>query len=399
VLMKNQLNPASGRRKKSARREDREPAGRPTKIDGPSRPDLSVGFILLPDFTLLAFCGFIDALRIAADQEDRSRQVHCHWTILGAQRTPVRSSCGVEITPWQTFNRNAPFDYLVVVGGLLRGHTRMDSRILGFLKDADARGISLVGLCTGSFALARAGLMKGYRSCVHWYHLDEFNQSFPSHRAETDVTYRVDGRRITSAGGQSALEVALYLVERHCGRNIASKARTLLLVNSASGSRQPQPHPETKWFGAIKRTLVQRAILLMDEQPAWRSGFMQEIANRLGVSEKTLVRGFRSTFGLSPSSFFRVLRLARARSDLLNTTKSIGNIALDHGFSDASHFTRLFREYYDTTPAILRHNILLDAAAVTVASPKKNPRRRASPIDEILYSDAFSLAALDWPTQ
>ena len=73
----------------------------------PSVPivNLSVGFLLLPDFTLSAFSGFVDALRIAADQEDRSRQIHCQWTILGPRRIPVRSSCGVEITPWETFER------------------------------------------------------------------------------------------------------------------------------------------------------------------------------------------------------------------------------------------------------------------------------------------------------
>jgi transcriptional regulator GlxA family with amidase domain len=359
--------------------------------------DLSVGFVLLPDFTLLAFSGFVDALRIAADQEDRSRQVHCQWTILGPRRIPVRSSSGVEITPWETFDEDKRFDYVIVIGGLLRGHERMDRRILSFLRDADARGVSLVGVCTGSFALARAGLMKGYRACVHWYHLEEFTREFPKHRAEADVAYRVDGRRITCAGGQSALDVALHLVERHCGRKIASKVRTALVVTAAHGPRQPPPHPETKWFAEINKTLVQRAILLIDEQPAWRPGLMPEIASRLGVSVRTLVRGFESTFNLPPAAFFRVLRVARGRWDLLNTSKPIGSIALDHGFSDASHFTRLFREYYGATPASFRQTAGSSASTKPVAKAWKAAGRVGSPIEQILYGDAFSLAAVDWP--
>ena len=359
--------------------------------------DLSVGFVLLPDFTLSAFSGFVDVLRIAADEQDRSRQVHCRWTILGSRRIPVRSSCGVEVTPWETFDGNKRFDYVVVIGGLLRGHEHMDRRILSFLKDADAAGVSLIGVCTGSFALARAGLMKGYRSCVHWYHLQDYLREFPNHRAEADVTYRVDGRRITCPGGQCSLEVALHLVEQRCGRKIARKVRTALVIATAHGPRQAPPHPETKWFAEIEKTLIQRAILLIDEQHAWRPGLMTEIAGQLGVSAKTLVRGFESTFKLPPSAFFRVLRVARGRWDLLNTSKSIGCIALDHGFSDASHFTRLFREYYGATPAMFRQTEGSTAPAKSGAKSRKAVGRMGSPIEQILYGDAFSLAAVDWP--
>ena len=358
---------------------------------------LSVGFVLLPDFTLLAFSGFVDALRLAADQDDRSRQVHCQWTLLGPRLMPVRSSCGVEITPWETFDGDKHFDYVVVIGGLLRGHERMDRRILSFLRDADARGASLVGVCTGSFALARAGLMKGYRSCVHWYHLQEFAREFPNHRVEADVAYRVDGRRITCAGGQSSLDVAVHLVEKHCGRNIALKVRTGLVVTAANDPRQAPPHPETKWFAEINKTLIQRAILLIDEQPTWRTGLMTEIAGRLGVSVRTLVRGFERTFNLPPATFFRVLRVARGRWDLLNTSKSIGCIALDHGFSDASHFTRLFREYYGATPAMFRQTAHSSAPARATAKSRKAAGKLGSPLEQILYGDAFSLAAVDWP--
>src|ERR1700722_12333050 len=96
---------------------------------GSIRANLSVAFLLLPDFTLSTFAGLVDALRIAADEADGSRQLHCRWTILGPDRAPVRASCGVEIAPWESFGDPGDFDYTMVVGGLVRGSERIDRRV------------------------------------------------------------------------------------------------------------------------------------------------------------------------------------------------------------------------------------------------------------------------------
>jgi transcriptional regulator GlxA family with amidase domain len=375
----------------------KHPVSIPT-ASGAARGHLSVAFLLLPDFTLSTFSAFVDALRIAADESDGSRQLHCRWTIIGPERVPVSSSCGVEITPWETFGDPGRFDYTIVVGGLLRGQKRTDRRIVNYLRQVDSGGGALVGACTGSFALARAGLMKGYRCCVHWCHLQEFVAEFPDHRVEGDVVFLVDGNRITCAGGQSAIDVAVHLVERHCGRSIALKVTTAMIVAAARSPKDPQPHPEAKWFREIKDTLVQRAILLMQQQPAGGSDVVHEIAAQLGVSVRTLVRGFEKHLTLSPTEFFRAQRMAQGRWELLNTHKPISSIALDNGFSDASHFIRLYRKYYGVTPATAREI----PQSESMASNRKSPRRSAratTPLEKILFSDVLSLSAIDWPTE
>lgn len=362
------------------------------------RGRLSVAFVLLPDFTLSTFSAFVDALRIAADESDGSRQLHCRWTIIGPERGPVSSSCGVEITPWETFHDPGRFDYTIVVGGLLRGQKRIDRRIVSYLRQVDAGGGSLVGVCTGSFALARAGLMRGHRCCVHWCHLQEFMAEFPDHRVEGDVVYLVDGKRITCAGGQSAIDVAVHLVERHCGRSIALKVTTAMIVAAARSTKDPQPHPEAKWFREIKNPLVQRAILLMQQQPAGGSVIVHEIASQLGVSVRTLVRSFEKHLTLSPAEFFRALRMAHGRWELLNTHKPISGIALDNGFSDASHFIRLYHKYYGVTPAAARE--MSDEGSTTNdRRPHRKSARADTPLEQILFSDVLFLSAIDWPAE
>src|ERR1700741_465117 len=82
---------------------------------------LRVGFLLAPRFTLTAFAGFVDALRLAADEGDRSRRIRCDWDILGRPDEAIVSSCGAAVQPWAEMNEPSRYDYIVVVGGLLHG--------------------------------------------------------------------------------------------------------------------------------------------------------------------------------------------------------------------------------------------------------------------------------------
>src|SRR5215470_5974693 len=88
-------------------------------------PKLRIGFLLTPRFTLTAFAGFVDALRLAADEGDRSRQVLARWAVLDAADGPVASSCGAIVAPNAPLDSPEDYDYVVVVGGLLHGGQRV----------------------------------------------------------------------------------------------------------------------------------------------------------------------------------------------------------------------------------------------------------------------------------
>ena len=75
-----------------------------------SRERIRFGIVLLPNFTLTAFSGFVDMLRLSADDSDFSKPVRCAWSVVGKALAPVRASCGIQITPWETFDEAEPFD-------------------------------------------------------------------------------------------------------------------------------------------------------------------------------------------------------------------------------------------------------------------------------------------------
>jgi putative intracellular protease/amidase len=185
----------------------------------PPQKPLSVGFILAPEFTLSAFSNFVDVLRLAADEGDFSRQIRCKWKILSHDSRPILSSSGLEVIPTAGLEDPQHFDYIVVVGGLLHAGKKISPQISAYLKQADEAGVTLIGVCTGSFILARAGLMHGYHSCVSWFHYHHFEQEFPKHPVSSDELFNIDGKRMTCAGGAGVMHLAAHLIEKHCGKS------------------------------------------------------------------------------------------------------------------------------------------------------------------------------------
>lgn len=316
-----------------------------------ARP-LSVAITLVPRFTLLAFSGFVDALRIASDIGDRSLRKRCSWTLVGADLQPVASSCGAAMAHWERFGDPERFDYVVVVGGLLDEEPAYDPRLLQYLRRAAEAGKTVVGLCTGVFAMAEAGLMNGYRACVHGYHVPEFRERYPGLDVVSDQIFVVDRDRITCAGGVGSIDVAGHILERNCGPDRARKIVPHLLVDELRPAAHPQLLLLDEFFN-VYDPRVRSAVFLMQQHIA-NPLSVAALARRVGVPPRQLERGFQRAFTVSPSSFFRTMRLRRARWLVLHSELSITQIAVDCGFADTAHLTRSFKRAYGAVPSELR---------------------------------------------
>ena len=315
-------------------------------------PDMRVGFILSPRFTLVPFAGFVDCLRHAADEADFSRQVHCRWTIIAPAMKPVRASCGVEVSPHEVMSDEADFDYLVVVGGQLPWSLEHPERTLRYLCDAYDRNTAIVGLCTASFVLARAGLLDDRRCAVHFEHVEQLKQMFPRVVPETDRIFVNDNEVITCPGGTSAIDLALTLIETCCGKARAAKALSSLLVDRHRVAHH-MPHRPYGHLSACGNRHVERAVTLMERHLS-RPLKLEELAGRLNISTRELRRVFVQHSGETPSALGRKIRLAHGHWLLVNTTRTVTQIALECGFADTSHFSRWFSSAYGETPARFR---------------------------------------------
>lgn len=316
---------------------------------------LNVGFILARRFTLCALGNFVDVLRLAADEGDRSRPILCSWRVLSPTMEPIASSSGIVVQPEERLGDPARFDYLVVVGGLVDEIENLHPDTVRFLERAATAGVPLVGVCTGTFILHRAGLMRGYRACVSWFHHEDFLERFDGLEPVSDQIFVVDRDRLTCSGGVSAAHLAAYIVERHLGRARAAKSLHIMIIDQAMAAEEPQPGMPLAL--ATDDALVRKALLVM-QQSIDAPLSIGRVVERLGTSRRKLERHFREALGMTPLEADRLIRIEQAKRLLHTTRRSATQIAADTGFCDLPHLIRAFRAAEGTTPEAFRRTRL-----------------------------------------
>ncbi|MBX9454620.1 MAG: GlxA family transcriptional regulator [Rhizobium sp.] len=318
----------------------------------PNQPLIRVGFILARHFTLSAFSLFVDTLRLGSDVDDRSGRVLCDWEVISATPQMIKASCGIQLAPTGRFGAAERFDYIAVVGGLLDVEEPLDRETIDFIKDAAARKVTIIGVCTGSFILAAAGLLRNRLACVSWLHHEEFRSRFPRNQLTSERLFAEDGRVITCAGGSAVADLAALLVKRHVGDEAEKNALEILQVErwregGEGQSRSPLALPSHN-DPRIK------ASLLFMEQNLDAKLRVEQIADHVGVSRRQLERLFQEKTGISPGTALDRIRMTKAMFLVERTSRPLIEIALDVGFENSSHFGRKFRKSFGTTPIRFR---------------------------------------------
>ncbi|WP_136685402.1 GlxA family transcriptional regulator [Falsirhodobacter xinxiangensis] len=320
-----------------------------------TRKRLRVGFLLADRFTLSAFANFVDVLRLAADDADKSRPILCDWAVLSDDMAPIRSSCGVKVQPDTRLRHAGDYDYLVVVGGLIDDQVALSAEMLAYLRASALRGMSLVGLCTGVFILQQADLLRGYRCCVSWFHHQDFVDRFENEMPVGDQLFVVDRNRLTCSGSHGAAHLSAYLIQKHIGRPAAIKSLNIMMIDDALSGERPQPGAQIT--ATITDAVVKRAILRM-QQNIEAPKSIDELANELGIGRRTLERRFDAALKQSPLRIYTGLRIDRAMQRLRSTTDSTTDIALACGFCDAGHLARTMKTERGVTPTAYRQAYL-----------------------------------------
>ncbi|WP_166417303.1 GlxA family transcriptional regulator [Cochlodiniinecator piscidefendens] len=314
----------------------------------PESPEVSFGIAITHTFPILALSGFVDTLRHAADDDNQNRQIYCRWEICGSDANPVMSSAGINIHPDVTFGEMAAPDYFVMIGGLMPHIDRVPTATLRYMRKYHADGGTVVGLCTGSFILAQAGLLTGRRAVVHHRHRRDFVSRYKNIQVSSRDIFVEDDRVITCPGGTASIDLAMTLLSRKLGRQRALKGLVEMSVDRFRASTEMALTPLTKFENCNDKRVVM-AIEIMRENLSLPMS-LREISEGIGISTSQLTRLFVHHTKLTPAKFRRSLQLEHARWMLLNSSKSMTQIAMDTGFTDHPHFTKVFLKAYHMSP-------------------------------------------------
>lgn len=305
-------------------------------------PPHRVGFLLLDNFTLLALSSALGPLRLA-NQFSKSQLYE--WTLIHEGSPYVTASDGTKVVPNVVIDEAGTFDLVIVVAGIevARSYTDKDTR---WLKQLAMKQVTLGAICTGSYVLAKAGLLNGYSCSAHWECLASLREEFPRIGCNNQI-FTHDRDRLTCTGGDVPMHMMLQLISMQHGAILANEISDMLVCDRMREGHESQVKKEHQLY-ANKPKLLE-AVQLMEaniEEPI----DLQEVAFYSGLSRRHLERLFLNHLGCTPSRFYLKLRLERARQFLKQTSRSIVEIASMCGFISATHFSRCYHKHMGKPP-------------------------------------------------
>ena len=307
-----------------------------------ARPERFV-FLLLENFTLMAFAGAVEPLRIANRMAGRTLY---EWTAVSDGGGPVTASCGLVVQADGGLEALARDAVIVVVGGL-QVKQAISRPVLTWLRREARRGMAIGAVCTGAQVLAQAGLLDGRRCTVHWENRDGFEEDFPEIELSPSV-YVIDRDRYTAAGGAASTDLMLKLIARSHGAELANLVADQLIHTAIRSDRDEQRLSIPARIGVRHPKLA--AVIARMESAIEDPVSPVLLAQDAGMSTRQLERLFRRYLNRSPKRYYMELRLGKARNLLMQTDMSVINVALACGFTSPSHFSKCYRALYKTTP-------------------------------------------------
>ena len=312
------------------------------RIDDNAGP-LKIGFLLLNQFSMIAFASAVEPLRAANRQANKAL---FEWVVVSAEGQGSTASNGMLIQTNTCIEALKECCIVFVCAGVqVRENT--NKAILNLIRRLDRNGAVIGAICTGTYVMAAAGLLDDRRCTIHWEHIDGLSEEFPNLDITNDL-FEIDGNRVTCSGGTASLDMILNLITQTHGAALAAEISDQLIHDRIREPSDRQRMELRSRLGISHPKLLAVVKIMEDnlEEPLVQT----DIAMRTHLSTRQLERLFRKYLDTTPTRYYLNLRLARARHLLRQTSMSILSLALACGFVSASHFSKCYRERYGRTP-------------------------------------------------
>jgi transcriptional regulator GlxA family with amidase domain len=304
-----------------------------------------IGFVVFPGFQVMGFT----AVTVFEVANMAIGETFYEVTLLSEKGGMVRSSAGINVET-ETFSDRV-FDTIFVGTGTKLSPT--SPRLTEFVRHAMKTSRRIVAPCVGAFSLAEAGVLDGRRASTHWYFAQDLQARFPKVKVEQDRIYVIDGPVWTSAGMTATIDLALAMVERDLGLEVArSVARKLVVYHRRAGG---QSQFSTLLELEPKSDRIQRA-LTYARNNLRNELSVEELAGVANLSPRQFSRAFRAETAQSPAKAIENLRVEAARVLMEQGRQSMDEIAHEAGFDDRERMRRAFLRVLGQPPQLIRRH-------------------------------------------
>ncbi|MCY4051780.1 MAG: GlxA family transcriptional regulator [Gammaproteobacteria bacterium] len=301
------------------------------------------GFLLLPGFSITPFAAALDPLRMA---NRLSKEDLYKWVLLGESKHPVISSSGLKLKV-TALKHSGQLDTVFVCGGV-HIENCVSKTVRDWLRIQAKRHVKIGALCTGSYILAEAGLLGGYRCTIHWENMASLMEKFPE-LIVSPVLFKVDRNRYTCAGGIASMDMMIHLIALHHGTTLANEIAEEFMLERVRDQNDRQPSSLRILLGGRQPKLAEAVIYMeANKEDLLELG---EIAGHIGISRRQLERLFRKYLNCSPVEYYKRLRLIQARQLLQQTSMSISEVSITCGFNSSNYFSKCYREHFNYPPS------------------------------------------------
>ena len=321
----------------------------------PDTAPIRIVFVGFENMSMLDLAGPLEVFRSVALHPDYAGTKAPYEThLVSAEGGLVMTYNGLAVmtSALKSLNGKA-IDTLIVPGGPYARKIMADAELAQWVKARAPKCRRVASVCTGSFLLAAAGLLKGKRAVTHWTHCNELQRLHPDTQVESDAIYVKDGHVWTSAGVTTGIDLALAMVEEDLGRDLAMMVARLLVVylRRTGGQSQysvllaAQAGTDADRFAALDRWIAEN--LAEDLR-------VERLAEKAGMSARNFARRYTEARKMTPARAVEAIRIDAAKRALEETDERMPQIAKRCGFSDEDQMRVAFARQVGISPVAYR---------------------------------------------
>jgi transcriptional regulator GlxA family with amidase domain len=275
--------------------------------------------------------------------------------IVAKEAGPVAMSSGLEVVAARAFRELDAVDTLLITGGIGFAAAAADAETVEWIVRMAGKARRTASVCTGSFLLAAAGLLKDRQATTHWAYCDRLAAAEPSCRVAADAIFVKDGSVHSSAGVTAGMDLALALVEEDLGPAIALLVAQALVMyvrrpgGQAQYSRQIEAQQRDDRFGRLHLWMMENLGAPLK---------VEDLAREAGMSPRHFARCFAERMGRTPGDYLTQLRIEQARRRIEEGARNLKHVARSSGFGTEQTMRRAFLKELGIAPSDYRERFV-----------------------------------------